>query len=130
MTPVVGTSSRQAESVNWDRLVQSRPLLGNALYLAQHLQRHSRGFCANRVFYSILKPIVCGNVGWDAEPQCPFSEHIRTVGAILDGKPIEHTGACRAAWGRSAWLQTTAAYDLAYRTIYEALPNCQHEGFC
>jgi hypothetical protein len=27
-------------------------------------------------------------------------------------------------------LGSSAAYDVAYRTIYQALPDCKHKGEC
>lgn len=34
------------------------------------------------------------------------------------------------ASGRAGVLGTSAAYDIAYRTIYQALPRCRHRGGC
>lgn len=116
-------------TITWEAIVDERPRLGHALYTAQHIKRRSPGFCANRVWYGILKPIVSREVGWGNKPRC--RGHTQLVSEILAGKEPEHTDECRAERERQAWLQTPAAYDVAYETIYDALPNCQHElGGC
>jgi hypothetical protein len=84
-------------AVTWQDQVDERPILADLLYIAEHLARKSPGFCANRVFYDVLKPIICETVGWSAKRRCPFGEHIRPIGEIIANKPLEHTEACHAA---------------------------------
>lgn len=133
MTPEATYQSKASDGrargeLTWDRIAEERPLLADTLYVAQHLQRRSPGFCANRVWYCVLKPIVLRSVGSSAKPVC--RGHWQTVGELVAGTPVKHTDECRALWAEQEWLLSSAAYDLAYDRIYEALPDCQHAGIC
>lgn len=55
----------------------------------------SKFFCANEVWYHMLKPRLIRVVGWERESQ-------------------EHP-----------FLMTSQAYSIAYGTIYEKLPSCR-----
>ncbi len=83
---------------SWDTLVVQEPRLAE-LYQRASDVRPRPGFCANRVWYDVLKPQLVLLVGWEAQ------------------RPE---------------LQSPELYDLAYQTIYQRLPDCQHESslFC
>ena len=125
----MSATPERANHITWGAIVHERSRLGDALYTAQSIKRLSPGFCANRIWYGILKPIVSREVGWGNTPRC--RGRVELVADILAGKEPEHTDECRVEVERQAWLQTPRAYDIAYETIYEALPNCQHDlGLC
>jgi hypothetical protein len=89
----------------WQQLVRLEPRL---LELAKRALEADAGrdtFCANAVWYGYdehkgIRPALCELVGW---------------GAAIYAPPL---------------LKTEAAYDVAYETIYQALPDCSHEGIC
>jgi hypothetical protein len=83
----------------WKELVREEPALK---FLMNEVKRHkpSPGFCANAVWYG-------------------YQGHV----SIKDRM-------CRLA-GFQAWnpkLRTMEAYDAATDALYNALPDCQHEG--
>lgn len=85
--------------LTWDKLIEMEPKL-NELYESAKNEKQTPGYCANRVWFTTLKPKLLALVGWDREE--------------------DHNQLC-----------TDEAYDIAYETIYEALPCCDHESpFC
>jgi hypothetical protein len=90
----------------WDELAKLEPLLIDLLKLAESYPKRSPGFCANAAWYGYgahgLKDALCKLVGWIRKPK-------PNPGDLLGGKE---------------------AYEVAYDTLYAALPDCQHpEGF-
>jgi hypothetical protein len=99
-------------------------VLADMLDTAQRLKRRSPGYCANRTWYRVLKPILVKTVGWSGEVYC--RGHIQQLSDLMDGKEPEHDDECQREWDRQRWIKTPAAYDLAYQHLYDALPDCQH----
>lgn len=90
--------------MTWDKLIELEPRLKALLEKAQGYHKataNDKYFCANHVWYRKLKPELVELVGNYREKE---------------GDPF---------------LYTSEAYDLAYQTVYDALPNCRHESaFC
>lgn len=91
-------------SVTWGQLVEAEPRLARLLKIAQST-RSRPGFCANAVWYGYDRPEWLSLKGRAS----------KLVGWERKGDPL---------------LSAEKAYDVAYETIYHALPNCQHEGPC
>jgi hypothetical protein len=113
--------------ITWARIVEARPTLATALDTAQRLSRRSPGYCANRTFYGIFKPILRRQVGNEIELRCQRL-HLQTLSRL--DEPVVHTAECVASIDRQRWLKGRDVYDLVYETLYHALPNCQHDGEC
>src|SRR5437016_5708390 len=89
----------------FDDLVSLEPRLADLLKEAQGYRRKARRrFCANAVWY--------GYRGHAPGLKQQLSELV--------------------GWysGRKDLLGTPGAYDVAYQTLYYALPDCRHEGEC
>ena len=87
----------------WAELCALEPRLLDLARKALTTDGGKPNFCANAVWYGYngrrgLKPYLSLLVGWGAAPYAP------------------------------AILRTSAAYDVAYQTIYEALPDCRRCG--
>lgn len=89
----------------WAQLVALEPRLQALLDEAKSVDGSDEHFCANRVWYGNarnrngIKERLCRLVGWDVRRH-----------------------------GGSALLSSEAAYDVAYETIYDALPGCRECG--
>lgn len=92
--------SRPDKPLTWHKLIKLEPRLLSLFQLAKaaYDDRSTDSYCANMIWYRSFKPIVCALVGWSA-----------------DNPP--HPS-----------LITSAAYDIAYETIYDALPGCRNCG--
>lgn len=94
-----------ANGPTWAQLVELEPQLQALLDEATTTDGSGEHFCANRVWYGSarnrngLKERLCRLVGWDIR---------RRGGPVL--------------------LSSEAAYDVAYETIYDALPDCRECG--
>lgn len=90
-------TGRTPRDERWDRLVALVPEL---LTLREEVERNKahEGFCANEVWY--------GPAGYRRQV-------IELVGA--------NSGHL------DPWVRTSEAYDTAYRTLYNLLPDCDHE---
>lgn len=61
------------------------------------------------------RPGYCANRAWFREPG--FKAALcRIIGGVAEQE--------------DAALRTSAAYDVAYHTLYHTLPDCRHEGGC
>jgi len=92
----------------WALCVRREPDLA-ALERAAGWFRGGPGFCANGVWYRVLKPVLCGLVGWTRAPRMAVEGRDRDEEDFLHG---------------------TRAYDVCYQRIYAALPDCEHDGLC
>jgi len=82
----------------FDELIGREPELAELYRVAKsYRDDQSLDFCANDIWYELLKPRLVKLVGGGRE-SCDFT------------------------------LSTTLAYDVAYQTIYDALPHCR--GLC
>ena len=91
------------ETVSWQRLAAAEPRLAaleNGVRAAALVDRGRRRFCANSVFYRRVKPRLSLLVGWGRREQGPDV------------------------------LFAYEAYDLAYKHLFDLLPDCRHEGGC
>ena len=81
----------------WDEIARHDGNLACLMRLIKTI-RAGEGFCANALWYGVLKEFVVRSVGDDA---------------------------------RDPALKGSGHYDIAYRALYDALPNCTHEeGWC
>jgi len=95
---------QQARALTFDDLAGMEPLLAKLrAEIARVKDDGSRDyFCANQVWFSAFKPVMVLLVGYHARRRVE--------------QPL---------------LGTAAAYDIAYRDLYDALPFCRHDGiFC
>lgn len=84
--------------ITWGDLVKEEPRLLGVLRQAQDFPKGvNETFCANRAI-GTLKWKLAELVGWDRpeSASCPV------------------------------WLRTSAAWDCAFETVYDALPNCRN----
>jgi hypothetical protein len=125
--------SPSAQPLTWEAITSEHPLLADALHVAKRLSRRSPGFCANRVWHSVLEPLVVESAGWVPERSCPLSEQWMTLADLIVDKPIQHSEGCRQVWARQTWPRSSEAYELAYdrqRVVDDASPDCRHDGWC
>lgn len=92
--------------LTWDSLVAMEPRLQTLLDEAKSVRPDGATFCANAIWYGYgghqgFKPRLSKLVGWERCPPCST-----TVAPLASEK----------------------AYDIAYETIYEALPDCRDCG--
>lgn len=105
---IAGVSPRQGGfkySAKFARLVMIEPQLDTIYKMARACRKDKSGnFCANRVWYGYY--------------------HLQGL--------KERLSRCVGWSSESAnpYMHTSEAYDIAYDTIYAALPDCQHEGEC
>jgi hypothetical protein len=90
----------QVGRLSWSQLTRLEPRLCllHAEVSRVRDTRESRWFCANREWFSRFKAQMCRLVGWSR----------------IGGGPDV--------------LYTPEAYDLAYQTLYDLLPNCRNCG--
>jgi hypothetical protein len=123
--------------VTWNELVRLEPEL---LVLEEDVSavKPVVGFCANRVWYSEFKPRLVALVGL-ARPVPGVSAYVvpkvskrfptvaELYGADWDEyqrqRAIALKGIDDTLWG-------SEAYDVAYRELYDMLPNCNHSSDC
>jgi hypothetical protein len=89
------------QTLTFDGLVALEPRLANLLAEARrHRRSRARSVCANEIWYRPggLRQRLIGLVGWHSLAP------------------------------RGSVLRTPAAYDLAYETLYDALPDCRECG--
>ena len=86
--------------VTWKMLAAYEPRLAAMLEEAKKIDGSDARFCANEVwFMGGMKDRVIALAGWEAPVTAP------------------------------AWMRGQSAYDVAYQTIYDALPPCR-DCFC
>jgi|GEM_PF-6805732 len=92
--------------LTWQKLTQLEPRLLEVLKQAQAVKddKSERSFCANRVWF-----------GYDEPGPGPRG---------LKSKVSSLVGWCSVNAGHPV-LGSSEAYDLAYRTVYDALPYCR-----
>lgn len=95
-------------------------------------RRRGKSFCANRLWYDVLKPRLVTLVGWGRVASLPESlddimdDDIMTCSAPTLPKPsdvLQVQNLASASTDSRLW--TPEAYDVAYETIYSALPDCR-----
>ena len=91
--------------LTWELLVDLEPKLGDLLSAIESVPDIGQTFCANAVWY-----------GYNDKPVGGFKAMVcRLVGWDRVRPPTE--------------LMSIEAYDLAYQTCYDALPDCRHAGW-
>jgi hypothetical protein len=86
--------------LTWGELVKREPRLRSLCCFARDLVKPEG------------KPF-CANAVWDAVFEPQFEQLVGWFAQVQDGV-----------------VNTQEAYDLAFERIYEALPDCDHEGLC
>jgi hypothetical protein len=132
--------SRPNQPLTFDDLVKLEPRLQALLDEAKApAGRRGKRFCANAVFYGQggLKERLVKLVGWSAgivETVYPQTYLDRKREAERAGKVVfmttEELAEVRHVRREVGVLGTSMAYDVAYDTIYAALPNCGEECDC
>lgn len=83
------------DKITWERIVQVCPALGRMRDEASKVDDSDPYFCANDVWFELFKPRLLRLVGFEALPVY------------------------------SDWMYGHVAYDIAYQTIYNELPDCR-----
>lgn len=102
---MTNTNNPTAPALTFAHLVALEPELGDLLAEVASLKPDPSGhFCANAAWY-----------GYQQRPSGFRKRLSQLVGHLsgLDGV-----------------LGTSRAYDIAYQTLYQALPDCRHGGCC
>lgn len=83
------------DKITWERIVKECPELGRMKDEARKMDGSDAHFCANDVWFEQFKPRLLSLVGWEALPAYPD------------------------------WMYGHVAYEIAYRAIYNELPDCR-----
>ena len=84
--------------ITWERIVQVCPELGRMRDEASKVDGSDWRFCASEVWANDFKPWLVLLVGYDAPANVP------------------------------EWMATHTAYEIAYSTVYNELPDCRMCG--
>lgn len=99
------------QSISWDEIVAIEPRIESLLrYTTWIIDPGGDYFCANEIWYNLLKPQMVKLVGWGREWHP----------GIMIGPVVIKNAADIMKEGR--------VYDLVYRKIYDALPGCRNCG--
>lgn len=90
-----------SQRLTFEELCDREPRLAALRDEIARLPRRSRGACANAL--------------WFATPN-----YKRILTGIIGHLAVQF----------DPDLRTSAAYDVAYQSLYRLLPNCQHDGIC
>jgi hypothetical protein len=123
--------------LSWGKLLELEPRLQRLYDEARAVRdnKRDRYFCANERWYRDFKPRLVNLVGWDrgddANPAIQewsreVDEIARANGGAIDSGLLPPLPQHVVPDGEDARLHGHAAYDLAYRTIYEELPACRN----
>lgn len=97
-------------------------------------RRRGQRFCANALWTLFFKPCVVRLVGWERRPSMPgdfkFIQAKDLLSAEVPEAPANPTIPMWASASSDPRLKTSAAYSIAYGAIYDALPDCNHDGLC
>ena len=133
------------KTLTFDELCEAEPELRRLYMLASMIGRkRGKDFCANFVWYEFIKPELCAVVGRNrtARPmpdktQNPFDNPVDILKALSPkgedmvdrGKENKFiTDYNKASYCKDPILWSSRAYDIAYETIYNALPDCRHDN--
>jgi len=86
------------DKITWERIVKECPELGRMKDEASKVDGSDWQFCANTVWAENFKPRLVRLVGFEAPANVP------------------------------EWLATHTAYEIAYSTVYNELPDCRMCG--
>ena len=95
------SAAEVGQRLTWEQLVKLEPELGRLLERAKATKSRGKHFCANARWYGFGQ--------WRFAGLKP-----RLLWLVGWQRPDKHPV-----------LSSTEAYDLAYETVYEALPNCR-----
>ena len=137
--------------LSFNEICDQIPTIRNAYRIAKMIG-HRRGvpFCANQIFYDLLKPMISFHIGLGREALREYAERfpiknipeVFSTGELLKKleerarQPDRPYKLCFEIASqdpgdyKNRWLESCEAYDLVYETIYEALPDCNHKGVC
>ncbi|RJQ27696.1 hypothetical protein C4565_04925 [Candidatus Parcubacteria bacterium] len=121
--------------ITFDEICKAEPGIKELFHLAGMIgKRRGKHFCANAIWYSLFKPMLYQLVGWGRTDERRRAEQkakeIGQEGAEFlkteeDGIRMVTTVGPGHKKFKDSRLETSAAYDVAYHTIYEQLPNCK-----
>ncbi len=121
-----------ARMMTFNQLCELEPELKRLHHLAGMIRDDENGkyFCANDVWYSLFKPKLYNLVGWGREHSKQQRKRERERFEIenpelskcfIQGPEMPKPEGIEI-------LDTCEAYDCAYHTIYDQLPNCRNCG--
>jgi hypothetical protein len=129
------SQTAKTEQITFEEICELEPEIELLYRIAKMIgRRRGQMFCANTIWYTFFKPVVVELIGdhragelkrrKNAEPfilkKFDFSSF--DPEAVSSERPI------RISSSEDDRLNSPYAYDLAYQTIYDALPDCNHAG--
>jgi hypothetical protein len=93
--------------------------------------KRQESFCANYLWYGALKPQLERLVGWNARWEPLPDEPRRTVflrASEVRRKPQWEVEPMYGLPEEVELVTSSAAYSVAYQTVWEALPDCRNCG--
>ena len=121
--------------ITFDEICTLEPELRRLHNMAKMIgRRRGKSFCANRIWYDLLKPRLVTLVGWGRVASLP--ESLEDCYTFMDRDDIMNLPdppkrsdmlqvMNMASDSTDSRLWTPEAYELAYETIYSALPDCR-----
>ena len=121
-------NGKESAGITFDELCELEPGLKKLYRFAGMIgRRRGRPFCANALWYEWFKPELEQLVGWGRKPSrggkikvVSFAEFIK-----MDFKNEDRSKPNPANCCKDPRLKTPEAYDIAYSTIYDRLPDCR-----
>ena len=120
--------------ITFKEICELEPAILRAYRLAKMIgRRRGQPFCANAIWYEFFKPIVCHVIGDHRKPSPVYKietatlEDLRMLGVGEIREPVFPEITIITSQSNDPRLKTARAYDVAYQTIYAALPDCKHD---
>ena len=127
------TETADGQAITWTTLVKHEPQLKALLADARSItdNRSKTSFCANAAWYGYggrpgLKPRLLFLVGWERGISQKRGSTLAVVN--LAGIPLPPKADLASLSEGEQVLRSQGAYDLAYHTVYDVLPNCRNCG--
>lgn len=124
---------RKTPELTFDEICELEPHVEIAYRLAKMIGRkRDEAFCANFIYYHFLKPILNEVIGYGRPrhiKRFPLqSSNVLATKKIDDSEPDKRI--IRASNSNDPRLYYSSTYEVASKKIYEALPDCNHDGRC
>ena len=91
-------------------------------------------FCTTDHWLDWVKPILSQFVGWNRGKQAlepePSADPDARLFTFVDIANMPKAPRPEAETDAERWLRTSTAYSLVYETLYELMPDCDHDGTC
>ena len=114
----------------WRQLVEREPLLEELRAQAEAVTDSGADpwFCANGVWYREFKPVLVRLVGWSrGRTDADLTDRLTDrPGRLMTMDEVRAVAATEIrVLPPDELLDSSAAYDVAYQTIYDWLPDCR-----